>query len=211
MIKNHSFIILFAISLMLLSGCSVNSDDNELQNNRELSVYAGEVKWNPDRFYSLPDTTSFEMIVSAEEIIKDQQNKLEMKITLHNPTSDTIYLTTGSRGHNSDDIYYDFVIIDNNSLRVWNRWPANIRTSMGAIIVLEPEEDKVYRQLWDYTNYEGEMLEPGEYYFYAGIESLGIRFDGSSKKLYVPKNNSEYNDGGMGQGVGYGPIVISIE
>ena len=210
--KNQSLIILFLIGLIIFTGCSVNSNDNELQSNTEISVYAGEVKWNPERFYSLPDTTDFEMNVSAEQVLENQEKKLEMKISLYNPTADTIYLTTGATSV-AGEVYYDFVIIDDDSLRVWNRLPANIRTSLLYVITLEPEEEKVYRQLWDYTNYEGEMPEAGEYYFYAGIESLGIseKFGADSKRLYEHKSNSEYNDGGMGQGVGYGPIVISVE
>lgn len=209
--SNHSLIILFSIGLFL-SNCSVNSNDNELQSNDEISVYAGEVKWNPDRFYSLPDTIDFEMNVSAEQIIEDKHKKLDMKIRLHNPTEDTIYLTSGAAGV-SGEIYYDFVIIDNDSLRVWNRLPSNIRTSFLGVTVLEPGEEKIYRQLWDYTSYEGEMLEAGEYYFYAGIENLGIseRGGANSKNLYEPKSNSEYNDGGMGIGIGDGPITISVE
>lgn len=113
--------------VVFLGACVCCTQQPEESENDFSFEYEGQIKWDPDNFPSLPEEVPFELTMQLNEDTLDGNEVLDMQLLLHNPTQDTLYITAaaGSRfflkeNKGEVDVYYDFVVVRPDSLRVWN-------------------------------------------------------------------------------------------
>jgi hypothetical protein len=205
----NKLLLPFITGILLLSSasCSVEPEDStrKVINPSDL----GEIVWDPSLFSSIPDDVPLKMSMETREENFHGQDFLLMELHLYNPSTDSLYLT--ARG-GTDKLSYDFVVIQMDSLRVWNRRPGYVINSNFNHMILKPGEQHTFEEIWDYTNYDGEPLESGTYLIYGGIQRLSISENERGKNrinLFNDTIPSHETNAHVGAGIGPDTLIIN--
>lgn len=155
--KRLLVVLLFVMSLFIISGCGT------AEKEEALPVNAGdgekvETETPPEQEGEEPggDENVVEKL-QTNLSIQSEKDEATFKISLKNTSDHSVKVTIPSGQK------YEIVVTDTNGKEVYRYSIDKMFIQMIEEMELKPGEEKVWEEPWDYTSNDGTRLAPGEY------------------------------------------------